>query len=168
MEAQQHVLGCSQRPASEACQSPRAGLHCPPLTASAQAAAPAAHQAAAAHAAENMTQKSVDAELSKMNGLKSTDLSVPYVLPKPKPKTGPNTGNPCQTSINCSAVGGRFCIPHWKQVCKAMDNPHRPFTSLLPSFQRHRVPARRISACLDDLARCLTSDCIPEELRGVP
>ena len=167
MEAQQHVLGCSQRPASEACQSPRAGLsrHRLPLTASAQEAALTAHQAKAAHAAENMTQESVDAELAKMNKFRSTDLDVQYPLSNPA-VAAPN--NPRQTSINCSAVGGRFLIPHWKQVCKAIDNLHRPLTSLLPSFHRHRIPASWISVCLDNVAKCITSECIPEALRGVP
>ena len=162
--AQQHALGCSPLP-SEACQSPLAGLprQRPTVVASAQAAAQAANQAKAAHAAETMTQHGVDAELAELNGPEPAGTKVPYAFPHPD---AAKTAR--QTSINCSAVGGRFSIPHWMQVCKAMDSARRALTPLLPSFQRHRVPASQISVCLNDVAQCIAKESLPEVLRTVP
>ena len=70
---------------------------------------------------------------------------------------------PQQTSVTRAAIGGKYSLPRWEELCKRICFPK----CLLPSFKRHGVHKSRIGDCLDSLAKCLGNECIPESLRHV-
>lgn len=70
------------------------------------------------------------------------------------------------SALTSTGVGGKYCTPHWRAIC---DNVGTNGTDQLPSFKEHDVPPMVKRECLDKLAQCMATECIPEgALRDVP
>ena len=111
--------------------------------------------------------RAVSEELSRLNQDDSeVNQRIEWSpLPNPlKPKI-PGT-NSAVTRIE---TGGHFssstAVRHWREICDKAGTERGP---RLPSFQKHMVPQAEMGKCLDQLAKCLSDECIPELLRDIP